>query len=64
MVWVDARSEYRTIIAICIVVSTLSITIVSARLCIRYKASDMSADNCAAGLSMGFALVYSVLRCA
>jgi len=68
MVWVenaspqvDAQSQYPTIIIICIVLSTLSITIISIRLWIRARSRGLGADDYLAGLSMIFALIYSVL---
>jgi hypothetical protein len=68
MVWVenaspqvDTQSQYPTIVIICIVLSTLSITIVSIRLWIRHRARGLGTDDYVAGLSMIFALIYSVL---
>ncbi len=68
MVWVDnaspevdAESQYPTIIAICTVLSVLSITIVCARLWIRFKNHGLAADDWMATLSMVFALLYSIL---
>lgn len=58
---VDAKSDYPTIIAICIVLSVLSIAVVSTRLWIRGSARGLKADDCMAALSMIFALVYSIL---
>ena len=68
MAWVDnataaddAKSDYPTIIAICIVLSILSIAVVSTRLWIRGSSRGLKADDCMAALSMVFALIYSVL---
>ncbi|OIW32845.1 hypothetical protein CONLIGDRAFT_676664 [Coniochaeta ligniaria NRRL 30616] len=68
MVWVDnaspevnAESQYPTIIAICSVLSVLSITVVCARLWIRFKNHGLAADDWMATLSMVFALLYSIL---
>lgn len=68
MVWVnnaspevDAESQYPTIIAICTVLSVLSITVVCTRLWIRYKNHGLAADDWMATLSMFFALLYSIL---
>jgi hypothetical protein len=68
MVWVenaspqvDAQSQYLSVIIICVVLSILSITVVSTRLCIRFRAHRLGADDYIAGLSMIFALVYSIL---
>ena len=58
---VEAQSQYVTIITICIVFSVLSVTIVSMRLWVRQKARGLAADDYLAGLSMIFALVYSIL---
>ncbi|GAB1321014.1 hypothetical protein MFIFM68171_11224 [Madurella fahalii] len=58
---VDAESEYRTIIAICVVLSVFSIAIVGARLWIRHKNHGLAADDWMATLSVVFALIYSVL---
>jgi hypothetical protein len=58
---VDALSQYPKIIAISTVLSVLSITIVCARLWIRYKNHGLAADDWMATLSMFFALLYSIL---
>lgn len=58
---VNAISDYRTIIAICVVLSVLSIAVVSTRLWIRGSARGLKADDCMAALSMAFALIYSIL---
>ncbi|KAG7106926.1 hypothetical protein HYQ44_020372 [Verticillium longisporum] len=42
----------------------MSITVVSSRLFIRHKARGLAADDYFAGLSMLFALVYSILTVA
>ncbi len=68
MVWVDnatpevdARSEWRTIVTICTVLSAFSIAIVCSRLWIRQKNHGLAADDWMAALSMVFALIYSIL---
>ncbi|PHH69009.1 hypothetical protein CDD83_5862 [Cordyceps sp. RAO-2017] len=58
---VDAESQYPTIIAICVVLSLLSIATVSCRLWIRATARGLAADDWMAALSMVFALIYSIL---
>ena len=57
----DAESQWRTIVAICTVLSFFSILIVSLRLYIREKNHGLAADDWMAGLSMLFALMYSIL---
>lgn len=68
MVWVDnataevdAISEWRTIVAICSVLSAFSIAIVMTRVWIRHKNHGLAADDWMAMLSMVFALIYSIL---
>jgi hypothetical protein len=68
MVWVDnatpevdAISEWRTIVAICSVLSAFSIAVVCARLWIRHKNHGLAADDWMSILSMVFALIYSIL---
>lgn len=58
---VEARSEYRTIIAICVALSAFSILIVGARLWIRHENHGLAADDWMAILSVVFAIIYSVL---
>ena len=58
---VDAQSQWQTILGVCLSLSVLSITVVSTRLWIRYKARGMAADDYMAALSMLFALIYSIL---
>jgi hypothetical protein len=58
---IDAESQYPTIIAICSVLSVLSITVVCCRLWIRYKKNRVGADDWMATLAMVFALLYSIL---
>jgi len=58
---VEALSQWPTILAVCVILSFLSIVTVSMRLWIRYTARGLAADDWMAGLSMVFALVYSVL---
>ncbi|KAF4595535.1 integral membrane protein [Ophiocordyceps camponoti-floridani] len=58
---VEAQSQYGTIIAICIVLSLLSVSTVSCRLWIRAAARGLAGDDWMAALSMVFALAYSGL---
>lgn len=58
---VDAESEWRTIISICVVLSVCSIAVVSCRLYIRAKVRGLAADDYLAALSMTFAFAYSIL---
>lgn len=58
---VEAQSEWRTIVTICIVLSALSIAVVSCRLWTRRQNHGLAADDWMAALSMVFALVYSLL---
>lgn len=58
---VEAESQYPTIIAICVVLSFLSISVVCSRLWIRSKARGLASDDYMAALSMVFALIYSIL---
>lgn len=58
---VDAQSEYPTIIAVCSVLSILSIATVSTRLWIRFSGYGLWADDWFSALSMIFALIYSIL---
>ena len=58
---VDAQSQWQTILGVCVSLSVLSISIVSLRLWIRYKARGLAADDYMSALSMLFALIYSIL---
>ncbi|KAJ4138451.1 hypothetical protein NW768_002285 [Fusarium equiseti] len=58
---VDRSSQYPMIIAITIVLTILSLSIVTARLYIRWKARGMAGDDWMSGLSMLFALIYSCI---
>jgi len=58
---VESLSQYPTIIAICVVLSILSITVVGARLWVRATARGLASDDWMAALSMVFALIYSIL---
>ncbi|AEO69710.1 cbe84c1b-8afc-430f-a1ad-a8243fd95804 [Thermothielavioides terrestris] len=58
---IDAQSDWRTIVAICSVISAFSIAVVSTRLWIRHKNHGLAADDWMATLSMVFALAYSIL---
>ncbi|PHH71559.1 hypothetical protein CDD82_6449 [Ophiocordyceps australis] len=68
MVWVanaspelDAQSQYPAIMAICVVLSLVSMAIVGCRLYIRCAARGLATDDLMAALSVVFALVYSTL---
>ncbi|PNH29093.1 hypothetical protein BJF96_g7686 [Verticillium dahliae] len=61
---VEAISQWPLIIGLCVALSFMSITVVSSRLFIRHKARGLAADDYFAGLSMLFALVYSILTVA
>lgn len=68
MVWVDnaspeveAISDYKLIIAICILMSVVSISVVCTRLYIRHTNHGLRADDHMATLSMFFALLYSII---
>lgn len=58
---VNAKSQYPTIISICIILSALSSAVVLARLYVRFRARGLAHDDCMSGLSMVFAVLYSVL---
>ncbi|KHO01677.1 uncharacterized protein MAM_00678 [Metarhizium album ARSEF 1941] len=58
---VEAQSQWATIVTVCVVLSVLSMATVSCRLWIRGAARGLAGDDYMAGLSMVFALVYSVL---
>ncbi|KAL6415701.1 integral membrane protein [Ilyonectria robusta] len=58
---VNAKSQYPTIIAICIILSALSSAVVLARLYVRFRARGLAHDDYMSGLSMVFAILYSVL---
>lgn len=58
---VERLSQYPTIVAICVVLSLLSVGTVGCRLWIRAAARGLAADDYMAALSMVFALVYSAL---
>ncbi|TDZ32434.1 Satratoxin biosynthesis SC1 cluster protein 4 [Colletotrichum spinosum] len=61
---VEAISQWHTIIAICSVLSFLSVAIVGSRLWIRHNARGLAADDWMSALSMFFALIYSGLTIA
>ncbi|KAH7310461.1 hypothetical protein B0I35DRAFT_74526 [Stachybotrys elegans] len=58
---VEAQSQYPAIVAICTVLSLISMAIVAARLHLRFKNRGLAADDTMAILSVVFALVYSIL---
>ncbi|KAF4120122.1 integral membrane protein [Geosmithia morbida] len=57
----EAESQYPTIIAICVVLSIISIAGVGSRLWIRYTGRGLEKDDWMAALSAGFALTYAIL---
>jgi hypothetical protein len=68
MVWVDnatpevdAESQWRTIVTICSVLSTLSVAVVGTRLWLRHKNHGLASDDWMAAIAMVFALLYSIL---
>ncbi|KAK8141381.1 hypothetical protein G3M48_000138, partial [Beauveria asiatica] len=58
---IDAKSSYKTIIVICVIMSFLSIVVVGARLYLRRKSHCLEADNCMSFSSLLFAVAYSSL---
>jgi hypothetical protein len=58
---VEQSSEYPKIIGITVTLTVLALTIVAARLYIRWKARGMAGDDWMSALSMIFALVYSCI---
>ncbi|KAL5094858.1 hypothetical protein Trisim1_005589 [Trichoderma cf. simile WF8] len=58
---INDESQYPTIIAICVVLSVVSIAVVGTRLWIRFKARGLASDDWMSLLSVVFALIYSVL---
>ncbi|KAL8365329.1 hypothetical protein RB595_004234 [Gaeumannomyces hyphopodioides] len=58
---VEAISDYKLIIAICILMSVVSISVVCTRLYIRHTNHGLRADDHMATLSMFFALFYSII---
>jgi hypothetical protein len=58
---VNQESQYPTIIAICMVLSVVSIIVVGARLYIRFAARGLASDDWLSALSVVFALIYSIL---
>ncbi|KAH6900564.1 ATP synthase F0 [Thelonectria olida] len=57
----NSESQYPVIIAVCVVLSVLSVTVVSARLWVRYNARGLRSDDWWSAMSMAFALIYSAL---
>ncbi|CZS85689.1 unnamed protein product [Fusarium graminearum] len=58
---VDRSSEYPKIIGITVTLTVLALSIVTARLYIRWKARGMAGDDWMSALSMVFALIYSCI---
>ncbi|KAK2038392.1 ATP synthase F0 [Colletotrichum somersetense] len=61
---VEAISQWPAIVAVCCVLSFLSVTVVGSRLWIRYTARGLAADDWMSALSVVFALIYSGLTIA
>ncbi|OAA79366.1 integral membrane protein [Akanthomyces lecanii RCEF 1005] len=57
----DAQSQYKMIIAVCVVMSSLATIIVGARLYIRKKNNRIAGDDWMSILSLIFAIAYSIL---
>ncbi|KAK0709311.1 hypothetical protein B0T26DRAFT_652792 [Lasiosphaeria miniovina] len=57
---IEAKSEYRTIISVVVVLTVLAIGIVSARLWIRIKSHGMASDDWMAVVSMACCILYSI----
>ncbi|KAJ2897447.1 hypothetical protein MKZ38_004678 [Zalerion maritima] len=57
----EDSSQWRQILAICVVFSFMSVTVVSTRLWLRFKATGLAADDVMAFLAMVFALIYGIL---
>lgn len=58
---INDESQYPTIIAICVVLSVVSIAVVGTRLWIRFQARGLASDDWMSLLSVVFALIYSIL---
>lgn len=58
---VDAISQWRTIVAVCIILTVLSVAIVGYRLWLSFRGRGLASDDYVALLSVIFALIYSVL---
>lgn len=58
---VDASSQWRTIVAVCVVLGVVSMVIAGMRVYIRAKARGMGADDAMATLSLVFAILYSII---
>ena len=58
---VEAISQWKTIIAVCVVVSTVAAVVVSLRLWVRYRNHGLQSDDYLSALSMAFAITYAAL---
>ena len=58
---VDAASEWRTIVTVCVVLSFLAAVVSGMRVWIRARARGMEADDWMASLSLLFAIIYSAI---
>ena len=61
---VDGESQYPAIIAVCIVLTALSVVVVGARLWIRSKSRGLAGDDHMAFLSEVFVVAYAALTIA
>ena len=58
---VDASSQWRTIVIVCIVLGVVAAVISGMRVWVRARARGMEADDWMAALSIVFATAYSVI---
>lgn len=58
---VDAKSSYKTIIVICVIMSIFSMIVVGARLHLRRRSHCLAADDWMSFSSLLFAVTYSSL---
>lgn len=57
----DAQSQWRTVVAVCVILSFVAGVIVGMRLWIRARTRGMAADDWMASLSLLFAVLYSII---
>lgn len=58
---VDASSQWRTIVTVCVVLGVVAMVIAGMRVYIRAKVRGMAADDWMATLSLIFAILYSII---
>lgn len=58
---VDAASNWRTIVTVCVVLGVVAMIIAGMRIHVRAKARGMEADDWMATLSIIFAIIYSII---